>query len=210
MVGVPISECLEERMPKLIIILGSTRPGRIGLPVANWFADLASADGSFDAQLVDLAELALPLLDEPSHPRLGQYTTKHAAAWSALVDSADAVVLVTAEYNYGYPAPLKNALDYLHREWRHKPVGFVSYGGVAAGTRAVQQLQQVTSALQMVSTATAVAIPFVFDMLDAEAQLVPNAEMREAATAMLSELGAFHHTLAPMRLRMIIEPDVAP
>ena len=191
----------EGRIPKLLIILGSTRPGRIGLPVANWFAELAITDGRFEVQLVDLAELALPLLDEPDHPALRQYTTQHAVAWSTIVDAADAIVLVTAEYNFGYPAPLKNALDYLCQEWRHKPLGFVSYGGVAAGTRAVQQLQQVTSALQMVTIGTAVNIPFVFHMIDAAGQLVPNDVMRQAAATMLAELEALDPTLATLRER---------
>lgn len=191
-------------MPKLLIILGSTRPGRIGLPVASWFTDLATADGRFDVQLVDLAELALPLLDEPGIPAMGRnYTTDHAIAWSAAVDGADAIILITAEYNHGYPAPLKNALDFLNHEWRHKPVGFVSYGGVGAGARAVQQLRQVTSALRMVSTDATVHIPFVFARLDADGQLVADDEMHQVATAMLTELEALNPSLATMRERFL-------
>ena len=186
--------------PKLLIVLASTRPGRVGLPVAEWFTALAAADGRFEVELADLAELALPLLDEPNHPRLRQYTQSHTFAWSETVDAADAVVLVTAEYNYGYPAALKNALDYLHHEWRHKPLGFVSYGGVAAGTRAVQQLKQVTGALQLIPTGTAVNIPFVFGMIN-EGTLEANAVMEEAAGAMLAELETLHTALAPLRTR---------
>jgi len=77
------------------------------------------------------------LLDDPHLPRLRQYTRQHTSDWSALVDAVDAVVFVTPEYNFGYPATIKNAIDYLHSEWNYKPVGFVSYGGIAAGTRAV-------------------------------------------------------------------------
>ncbi len=184
--------------PKLLIILASTRPGRVGLPVSTWFTELAVADGRFAVELVDLAELALPLLDEPAHPRLREYTHDHTFAWSETVDAADAVVLVTAEYNYGYPAALKNALDYLHHEWRHKPVGFVSYGGVAAGTRAVQQLKQVTGALQLIATGTAVNIPFVFGMIE-DGVLHANDVMEQAASAMLGELETLHGALAPLR-----------
>jgi len=184
--------------PKLLIILASTRPGRIGLPVAAWFTEHATADGRFEVELVDLAELALPLLDEPKHPRLREYTQDHTLAWSATVESADAVVLVTAEYNYGYPAALKNALDYLHHEWRNKPLGFVSYGGVAAGTRAVQQLKQVVGALQLVSTATAVNIPFVSGKVH-DGVLDVNDVMQQAASTMLSELETLHGALAPLR-----------
>jgi NAD(P)H-dependent FMN reductase len=184
--------------PKLLIILASTRPGRVGLPVAEWFEQAAVADGRFEVELVDLAKLALPLLDEPKHPRLRQYSQRHTLAWSETVDGADAVVLVTAEYNHGYPAALKNALDYLHHEWRHKPLGFVSYGGVAAGTRSVQQLKQVTGALQLVPSATAVTIPFVATMIE-DGRLAANVVMEQAATAMLAELETLHGALAPLR-----------
>ena len=184
--------------PKLLIILASTRPGRVGLPVATWFTELAVADGRFEVQLVDLAEVALPLLDEAKHPRLREYTQDHTFAWSATVDSADAVVLVTAEYNYGYPAALKNAIDYLHHEWLYKPAGFVSYGGVAAGTRAVQQLKQVTGALQLIPTQTAVNIPFVFGMIE-DGALRANDVMDQAAAAMLGELETLNGALAPLR-----------
>ena len=136
-------------MPRLTIIIGSTRPGRAGLPIATWFADRARSHGGFDVAVVDLAELDLPLLDEPEHPRLRRYVHEHTKAWSACVDAADAVVMVTPEYNHGYPAALKNAIDYLHEEWQDKPVAFVSYGGISAGTRAVQQLKQVVTTLKM-------------------------------------------------------------
>ena len=184
--------------PKLLIILASTRPGRVGLPVARWFEQLAIDDGRFEIAFVDLAELALPLLDEPKHPRLRDYAHSHTRAWSEMVDAADTVALVTAEYNYGYPAALKNALDYLHHEWRHKPLAFVSYGGVAAGTRSVQQLKQVIGALQLVPTATAVNIPFVANLID-DGRLVANTVMEQAATAMLGELEMLHGALAPLR-----------
>jgi NAD(P)H-dependent FMN reductase len=187
-------------MPRLLIILASTRPGRVGLPVAEWFTGVAEADARFEVELVDLAELGLPLLDEPKHPRLREYLHPHTFGWSETVERADAVVLVTAEYNYGYPAALKNALDYLHHEWRHKPLGFVSYGGVAAGTRAVQQLKQVTGALQLVPTATAVNIPFVGAMIE-DQRLVANDVMEQAAGAMLAELETLHGALAPLRAR---------
>jgi NAD(P)H-dependent FMN reductase len=186
-------------MPKLLTIIASTRPGRVGLPVANWFMERAEEHGGFELALVDLYELDLPLLDEPNHPRLRQYTQAHTRAWSATVDSADAVVLVTAEYNYGYPAALKNALDYLHHEWRYKPVGFVSYGGVAAGTRAVQQLKQVVGALQLFAVANSVNIPFVAQFLDDDRVLHGNDVMTQAAADMLGELLAVQAGLASLR-----------
>ena len=117
--------------PRLLVVIGSTRPGRIGLPIARWFAERARGDGRFDVEVADLAEIGLPLMDEPHHPRLRQYVHEHTLRWSATVAAADAVVFVTPEYNYGLTAPVKNAIDYLHHEWRYKAAGFVSYGGVA-------------------------------------------------------------------------------
>jgi NAD(P)H-dependent FMN reductase len=186
-------------MPKLLIIIASTRPGRIGLPVAEWFLDCAREHAGFELELVDLAVLNLPLLDEPGHPRLRQYTKEHTKAWSAIVDSADAVVMVTAEYNYGYPAALKNAIDYLHHEWRYKPVGFVSYGGVAAGTRSVQQLKQVVTALSLFPVAASVNIPFVTQFLTEDQVIEGNEVMQQAAGDMLDELGRLSAALAPLR-----------
>ena len=186
-------------MPKLLIIIASTRPGRIGVPVANWFVEQADAHGGFELELADLQELDLPLLDERNHPRLRQYTKDHTHAWSATVDSADAIVFVTAEYNHSYTAPLKNAIDYLHHEWRHKPLGFVSYGGVAAGTRAMQALKPVAIALALVPVVAAVNIPFVQQFLTEDGAIVGNDVMVEAAAAMLDELMEMHEALAPLR-----------
>jgi NAD(P)H-dependent FMN reductase len=185
--------------PKLLIIISSTRPGRIGVPVANWFVEQAGAHGGFELELADLYELDLPLLDEPNHPRLRQYTREHTRAWSETVDDADAVVFVTAEYNHSYTAALKNAIDYLHHEWRHKPLGFVSYGGVAAGTRAMQALKPVAIALALVPVVAAVNIPFVQQFLSDDGAIVGNDVMVEAASAMLDELMTMHGALAPLR-----------
>jgi NAD(P)H-dependent FMN reductase len=186
-------------MPRLLSIIASTRPARIGLPVANWFVERAAGHGGFELDVVDLAELNLPLLDEPNHPRLRQYTKEHSHAWSAIVDAADAIVMVTSEYNHGYPAALKNAIDFLHHEWRYKPVGFVSYGGVAAGTRAVQQLKQVVTAVAMMPMQASVNIPFVQQFLGEDGTITANEVMLEAVPAMLDELLRFQQALAPLR-----------
>jgi NAD(P)H-dependent FMN reductase len=186
-------------MPTLTIVIASTRPGRAGLPIAEWFTARARAHGGFDVVVADLAELRLPLLDEPSHPRLRQYTHQHTRDWSAIVERSDAFVFVTAEYNFGYPAPLKNAIDYLHLEWQYKPLGFVSYGGVAAGTRAVQQLKQVVSALKMFPLAEAVSIPFHTQFIDDDGRVVANEVMEQAADAMLDELKRTEAALRTLR-----------
>jgi NAD(P)H-dependent FMN reductase len=173
--------------PKLLIVIASTRPGRVGLPVGRWFEAHARAHGAFEVEVADLAEIALPFMDEPNHPRLRQYTHKHTKDWSTTVDAADAFALVMPEYNYGFTAPLKNAIDYLHMEWVYKPVGLVSYGGISAGTRAAQMIKQVLSTLKMYPLPEAVSIPFVAKFIDDEGVLQPNEVMEQAATAMLDE-----------------------
>src|SRR5207302_3397580 len=170
-------------MPRLAVIIGSTRPGRAGLPIGQWFVERARAHGGFEVEVADLAEIDLPLMDEPNHPRLHRYTQQHTKDWSARVERADAIVMVTPEYNYGYPAALKNAIDYLHDEWRDKPVGFVSYGGVAAGTRAVQQLKQVVTTLRMVPVVESVNIPFFAQFIDEDGRVQANGVMETSAAA---------------------------
>src|ERR1700691_2606448 len=113
-------------MPILTVIVGSIRPGRAGPPIPGCFIDGARSHGRFDVEVADLAEIRLPLMEEPNHPRLRQYLHPHTHEWSARIDRADAVVFVTPEYNYGYPATIKNAIDYLHQEWKDKPGGVVS------------------------------------------------------------------------------------
>jgi NAD(P)H-dependent FMN reductase len=185
-------------MPILTVIVGSIRPGRAGQPIAEWFIDRAKAHGGFDVEVADLAEIRLPLMEEPNHPRLGQYTSQHTRDWSALIDRSDAVVFITPEYNYGYPATIKNAIDYLHQEWKDKPAGFVSYGGIAAGTRAVQQLKQVITTLKMVPVFESVNIPFHAQFIR-DGQFHANEVLDQAADAMLDELLRLDGALAPLR-----------
>ena len=185
--------------PILQIIIASTRPGRVGPSVASWIHQRAIAHGGFDVELIDLAEVNLPMFDEPKHPRLHQYVHQHTKDWSATIDRADAFIFVIPEYNYGFNAAIKNAIDYLNAEWKHKPVGFVSYGGVGAGTRAVQMLKQVITALSMVPVFDAVNIPFIQQFLDDERKLQPNDIMETAATTMLDELVRWTATLRALR-----------
>ncbi|GAA1510997.1 NAD(P)H-dependent oxidoreductase [Sphaerisporangium rubeum] len=187
-------------MAKLQIIVASTRPGRVGLPVAEWVEEAARAHGAFEeVELVDLAEVNLPFLDEPHHPRLRTYVHQHTKDWSARIAGADAYVFVMPEYNYGYSAPLKNAIDYLHHEWAYKPVGLVSYGGVAAGTRAAQMIKQVVTTLKMTPVFEAIAIPFVQQFLDEDGNLSPNDVILSASKAMFDELKRVSDALRPLR-----------
>ncbi len=145
---------------RLMIIVGSVRPGRIGLPLATWAKERAEANGNFDVDFVDLIELGLPFMDEPNHPLMHQYTKPHTIAWSERVAAADAFLFVTPEYNHSFSPALKNALDFLNREWWRKPVGFLSYGGVSAGTRGVVALDAVVNNMGMVKVGANLEINF--------------------------------------------------
>jgi NAD(P)H-dependent FMN reductase len=185
--------------PVLQVIIGSTRPGRVGSAVADWIIDRARAHGDFEVEVADLAVLNLPIFDEPNHPRLRRYVNQHTKDWSEIVGRSDAFIFVIPEYNYGFNAATKNAIDYLHQEWQNKPAGIVSYGGVAAGTRAAQMLKQVMSALKIVPVTDSVNIPFVGEKLDEDGRLKPNEIMEAAAAAMLDELARWTQALRPLR-----------
>jgi NAD(P)H-dependent FMN reductase len=185
-----------------MVIIASTRPGRVGLPVGQWFEAQAVAHGGFDVEVADLAELKLPLMDEPNHPRLHTYTHQHTRDWSARVDASDAFVFVMPEYNHGYTAPVKNAIDYLHNEWFYKPVGLVSYGGVAGGTRAVQMIKPVLAVLRMVPVGSAVVIPFAGRLVNDDGQIGANETMEQAAAAMLDELQRVEAALRTLRVEV--------
>lgn len=186
--------------PHLQIITASTRSGRKGPLVAEWFTDQARQHGAFELEPVDLAEVALPLFDEPKHPRLQEYEHEHTRAWSAIVNRADAYVVVTPEYDHGPPASLVNALQYLVKEWAYKPMGFVSYGGVSAGTRSVQIIKSTATTLKLVPIVESVSIPFFAKSIDEQTGKFQPGEVQEkAAKVMLDELLKWARALQPLR-----------
>jgi NAD(P)H-dependent FMN reductase len=187
-------------MHKLQIIVASTRDGRSGPRIGEWFYRQALAHGKFDVELVDLADVDLPLFDEPRHPRFAQYEHSHTKAWSEIVDRADAYVFVTPEYDYAPPASLVNALQFLVREWAYKAAGFVSYGGVSAGTRGVQITKQILTTLKVVPMFEAVAIPFFAQHVDKTTGVFdPGPTQAQAATVMLDELLKWTEALQTLR-----------
>ncbi|MEU6912900.1 NADPH-dependent FMN reductase [Streptomyces olindensis] len=171
----------------LTTVVASTRPGRVGRSVADWFTGRVTENGRFAARLVDLRELALPFFDEPHPPAQRRYTKSHTRAWSRIVDASDAFVFVTPEYNGGFPAPLKNAWDFLAVEWQHKSAGFVGYGGVSAGTRAVQMGKSVVANLRMLPIGPTVSIPFVDERVE-DGAFRPGKIHERAAERILDEL----------------------
>lgn len=186
--------------PRLHVILSSTRPGRVGAPVARWFHGLAVAHGGFDpVELVDLAAVDLPVYDEPRHPVLQQYEHAHTRRWAASVAAADAFVLVTPEYNHGPTPALVNALNYVYKEWNYKPAAFVSYGGMSGGIRAVQTTRQTLTTLKMVPLVEAVAIQAVAQQLDENKEFRPSEVHVTSARPMLDELLRWAEALKPLR-----------
>ncbi|CAN5154892.1 NAD(P)H-dependent oxidoreductase [soil metagenome] len=185
-------------MTRLMIIVGSVRPGRVGLAVAEWVRAQVTGSSDFDIDFVDLAELALPFMDEPKHPRLREYTKPHTLAWSERVDAADAFILVSPEYNHSYSPALKNALDFLNQEWWRKPVGIVSYGGASGGTRGAAALTIVTSGLGLVKLGANIEINFVANQI-ADGVFTPNEKEVAILDRMIAEIGPLSKALAPLR-----------
>lgn len=185
--------------PKLQIIICSTRPGRVGPSVAQWFRQFAANHGGFDVQLVDIADFDLPVYDEANHPATQVYEKEHTRRWSASVAAADAYVFVTPEYNYGAPPSFVNALNYVYKEWNYKPCGFVSYGGASGGLRSVQSEKQLVTTLKMMPMFEGVMVPMVASHLDAERKFVSNELIDKSATTMLNELLRWTNGLKAMR-----------
>jgi len=175
-------------MINLKIISSTVRPGRKGPLIAEWVANLAEETGDFNVEVVDLGEVNLPMMNEPHHPMQRKYVHEHTKSWSSLIDSADAFIFITAEYDYNYPAPLRNALEYLYYEWAYKAAGIVSYGGVSAGTRASNNLKADLSTFRIVPLAEGISFPFYSTNINEAGEFKPGDASYKAAETMLREL----------------------
>jgi NAD(P)H-dependent FMN reductase len=176
----------------LAIIIGSTRQGRFAPTVANWFAGQARQRDDLTVDVIDLAEARLPdVLSEKPAPELAAITPRLA--------SADAFVVVTPEYNHSFPAPLKTAIDWHFKEWRAKPVGFVSYGGISGGLRAVEQLRQVFAELHAVTVRDTVSFHGPWTQFDAEGLPKDSDRYERIAQSMLDQLAWWGHALREAR-----------
>ncbi len=185
-------------MPKIAIILSSTRTGRAGANVAQWVLEQARQRGDADYELVDLAEVDLPQIDEPVPPALGRYTHPYTQQWAATVAAFDGYVIVTPEYNHSFPGALKNALDRVHAEWNNKAAGLVSYG-VDGGVRAVEALRPVLGALQIADVSATVTLNLRTDFADFGASFTPGEHQGPALTQMLDQLLTWAEALALTR-----------
>lgn len=187
-------------MAHLGVVVCSTRDGRAGLPVAEWFMSVCRDEPAFESTLIDLKAIDLPMLSEPAHPRLKQYARPETIAWSELVSGMDAFVFVTPEYNHGVPPALVNALDQLYQEWNYKPAGFVSYGGVSAGLRSVAMAKSILTTLKMVPIVEAVAIPFFTAHQDkATGRFSGTESLERSARTMIRELARWTEALKALR-----------
>jgi NAD(P)H-dependent FMN reductase len=184
-------------MLKLAVIIGSTRPGRNGEAVAKWIHDIAVRRTDAQFELVDLKDVNLPLLDEPVPPSMGQYSQPHTKDWAAKIDAFDGFVFVTPEYNHGTSGALKNAIDYLYKEWNNKAAGFVSYGS-AGGARAVEHLRLVMAEVQVATVRNQVMFSLFTDFENFSV-FKPAARHEQSVNGMLDQLVAWAGALQPLR-----------
>jgi Predicted flavoprotein len=205
-------------MSRIAIVLGSTRPRRRCDQVARWVYDRATTRAAerwpgVEFALVDLAEVGLPLLDEPVPAALGTYHNEHSRRWSAQVASFDGFVFVTPEYNHGVPAVLKNAIDYLFVEWHDKAAGFVSYG-FAGGVRAVEQLRLALAEVKVAGVRSQVALNLFSDFTISDmaepGRFTPADHHEPVLNRMLDELVDWSEALAQLRQRRLDRRPVSP
>lgn len=184
-------------MTRIGIILGSTRPGRIGPRIAQWVFEEASKRDDAEFELIDLESFNLPLLDEAKPASSGVYTHEHTRKWSEVIDRCDGYIFVTAEYNHGIPGALKNGIDFLWNEWNNKACGFVSYGSIG-GSRSVEQLRLVVSNLMMASVRSQVMFTFGHEF-DNDMNLEPTEISYKGLDSTITQVLEWTNALEPLR-----------
>jgi NAD(P)H-dependent FMN reductase len=186
-------------MLKIAIIIGSTRPGRKGEAVGKWVYEHAQkrTDATFD--LIDLAEINLPLLDEPVPASQKKYSKDHTKAWSARIEPNDGFVFVTPEYNRSTSGALKNAIDFLYQEWTNKAAGFVGYGSMG-GSRAIESLRLIMGELQIADVRAAVSLMLRTDWEEFKVFKPQEAQVK-ALGGMLDQVVAWSGALRPLRTK---------
>jgi len=180
------------------IIVGSTRPGRKADTVARWVHEIAKKRSDATFEVVDIADFHLPLLDEPMPPSMGQYAHPHTKAWAAKIAGFDAFVFVTPEYNHSTSGALKNAIDFLFKEWNDKAAGFVGYGG-AGGTRAVEALRLIMGEIKVADVRAQVGLSLFTDF-EKFTTFKPASHQEQAVTVMLNDLVPWGQALKSMRV----------
>jgi len=185
--------------PLLQIIVTATRPGRKGPVIADWLKNYAIADGRFEVELVDIADLDLPLFDEPNHPHQHDYQHEHTKRWSEIANRGDAYIFAVPEYDSTPSSSFINAVTYLSLEWQYKGVAFLGYGGVSGGARAISVARNMMIAVRSVPIADAINIPNYFEHLDENGGFNSNHLIDHSAKTVLDELFKVEHGLKLIR-----------
>ena len=185
-------------MLTIAIIIGSTRPNRVGPSVARWVCEIAGKREDAAFELIDIADYELPLLDEPRPPAAGDYTQPHTIRWAEKIGAFDGYVFVTPEYNQSTSGALKNAIDFLYKEWNNKAAAFVGYGA-ANGVRAIQSLRPVMAQMQMADVRAQVGFSIFTDF--EEGAFKPDPRHEKEVNDMLDQVIAWAETLKTLRER---------
>lgn len=189
-------------MTKIKILTGSNRPGRFNIQPATWIYELAKKRTDIEVELIDLQEVGLPFLDEPKPAMQNEYQNDHTKTWSKQIANADGFIFVTPEYNHSYSAILKNAIDYLYKEWNYKPVSFVSYGAQAGGSRAVEHLRGVAAQVKMYDLFEQVSFPSYYEHVDAQGKYQFTEQQSEFANALIDSLSFWALQMKEARAKM--------
>jgi NAD(P)H-dependent FMN reductase len=187
----------ESPLTRIAIIIGSTRPGRVGAQVGQWVHQLASKRDDAEFELIDLLDHSLPLLDEPLPAASGQYSQPHTLAWAELIAGFDGFVMVTPEYNHSTPSSLKNAIDFLYAEWHNKALGIVSYG-LDGGTRATENLRLIAGALKLADVRNQLALSTLTDF-EGHVNFQPTDRHADQLSNLLDEVAEWTGALAALR-----------
>jgi len=189
-------------MVKLKIITGSVRPGRFNDQPVRFIESIAKGVVGVEVEVLDLAEINLPFMDETKPPMMQDYALEHTKKWSATIAEADGFIMVTPEYNHSYSPVLKNAIDYLFKEWNYKPVSFASYGSLAGGSRAVEHLRTVAAEVKMYDLREQILLPNYWDNLDSEGKYQFNDRHKESVTDMVQQLAFWAVAMKTARAQM--------
>lgn len=189
-------------MINIKIIIGSTRPARFGIQPAEWVFELAKKQMDATFELIDLQDLNLPMLDEPVPAVAFQYTKDHTKKWSKMVDETDGFIFITPEYNHGTSAALKNAIDYLAREWGYKPASFISYGADAGGARAIEHLISVTTHLRMYPQSEHLIMPNYWTQMNKDGKFQPSDEQTQQVEKIIENTIFWAKGMKPLRAEL--------
>lgn len=196
-------------MIKIKIISGSTRPKRFNIQPCEWIYEEASKRDDFEVEFIDLKEVGLPFLDEPIPPSQGKYQNEHTKKWSTVIDEADGFIMVTPEYNHSYAPVLKNAIDFLFKEWHYKPVTFISYGSLAGGARSVEHLRGVCAEVKMYDLREHILFPNYWNDMD-NGTYQFTAEHSKQANEMFDSLAFWAKIMKEARVKLAEQKEVAP